>query len=177
MKNVFGSIQAPKSMSWLFVCGCVQVKDAPQVAVRSEQAEEESGSQDEISTSEESKDDDDRPKTGRVTARVRRFLEALRLEALKAMLRHNGQLVSGNKSELLARITRCIEYGCLPRCPTCEGGLMKEEKRKSKFVYRCPGYMEGTDFQHCGFTTDAGGLYFPAWKFPEEFNMSSEDEP
>lgn len=175
-------------MSWLFVCGCVrlQVKDVHQDAVRSEQAEEES--RDETSASEESKDDDgesepepepdlDRPKTGRVTARVRRFLEAQRLDALKAMLRHNGQQVSGNKSELLARITRCIEYGCLPRCPTCEGGLMKEEKRKSKFVYRCPGYMEGTDFQNCGFTTDAGGLYFPSWKFPEEFNVSSEEEP
>jgi hypothetical protein len=170
-------------MSWLFVCGCVQVKDAHQ-DVRSEQAEE---PQDETSASEESKDDDGeesepepdlhRSKTGRVTTRVRRFLEAQRLDALKAMLRHNGQPVSGNKSELLARITRCIEYGCLPRCPTCEGGLMKEEKRKSKFVYRCPGYMEGTDFQNCGFTTEASGLHFPAWQFPEELNVSSEDEP
>jgi hypothetical protein len=118
----------------------------------------------------------DRPQLVRLSSKMRKFLEKQRLNSLKAMLRHNAQQVSGNKTELLARIKRCIEYGCLPQCPSCERGHMKEErvrgKRRSRYRYRCPGFMDGTDFHSCGFETDASGLEFPPWKFlPDDFTL------
>eukprot|EP00457_Paulinella_chromatophora_P014793 gb/GEZN01015276.1/.p1 GENE.gb/GEZN01015276.1/~~gb/GEZN01015276.1/.p1 ORF type:complete len:165 (-),score=27.43 gb/GEZN01015276.1/:194-688(-) len=87
-------------------------------------------------------------------------LTALPLPALKDKLRAHGQLVGGSKKELVARIVQCMEFGCLPKCPECGGGRIKEGGDDG---FRCPGYMEDDEFQHCSFTSDGSDLEFFAW--------------
>jgi len=100
-----------------------------------------------------------RPKIGSLDGEKKEELSNMRLDDLKALLRLNAQVVGGTKPELLKRIFDCVEYGCLPKCPTCGGGRMKSEG----VLFRCPGFMEDTDFQHCGFTCDYTKLEFPVW--------------
>ena len=52
-------------------------------------------------------------------------LRGLSEKAMRAMLRGNGQHVSGNKSVLLQRIIDGVTHGRLAKCPTCKVGRLK----------------------------------------------------
>ena len=41
------------------------------------------------------------------------------------MLRYNNQKISGNKNDVIARITDCKMYGCLPKCSECGTALLR----------------------------------------------------
>jgi len=39
-------------------------------------------------------------------------------------------------------------FGRIPGCPKCAGGKLRFDSEKGS--YKCPGYMEDTDFKNCG---------------------------
>jgi len=75
-------------------------------------------------------------------------VEGLKAPELKDALRANDQLLGGNKQELVNRVLECLEYGCLPRCPTCARGRLKVKGGG----YQCPGAMDDDVFMRCGAT-------------------------
>jgi len=80
------------------------------------------------------------------------------VQQLKDMLRHNAMRLSGNKGDLIARIVDFKMYGCLPKCPSCGGGIL-QVKYPTRFghggqgSWSCPGYHDDEDFIHCSFKT------------------------
>jgi len=60
--------------------------------------------------------------------------------------RDNRQVVSGNKTDLINRVLQCIERGCLPNCPQCGIGRLKQ--RGSSESYYCPGGMGNVGLMH-----------------------------
>ncbi len=69
-----------------------------------------------------------------------------RVEELKDRLKANDQVVSGTKGDLQKRIAECFINGCLPRCPKCNGGRLKLDKKNHYF---CPGSYDDDDFVAC----------------------------
>jgi len=92
--------------------------------------------------------------------RARELAEELKSKTKKTlsqMLRDNFQAVSGSKTELIARVTDRILFGCIPECPKCgcTVGLKvtyKETNHKGqgKWLHRGSYDDEGV-FQVCGF--------------------------
>ncbi|CAD8057083.1 unnamed protein product [Paramecium primaurelia] len=66
---------------------------------------------------------------------------------LKQMLKANDQKQTGNKGELIERIADCMIKGCLEKCPNCSGGRPKLNPIQK--VFKCPGYMDDTEFRYC----------------------------
>lgn len=66
---------------------------------------------------------------------------------LKEMCRKNSQKVTGTKPELLSRIADGKVLGAIPKCPSCGGGRPKWDMKTA--TYKCPGYMEDSDFVNC----------------------------
>lgn len=68
---------------------------------------------------------------------------------LKLILKKNNQKVSGNKKEIVERISDGRLFGAIPNCPECFTGKLRFNNKTG--VYSCPGYMDDTKFHHCGF--------------------------
>jgi hypothetical protein len=81
---------------------------------------------------------------------------------LKAMLRKNDQLVTGNRSELVERVIDRVTHGNLPRCPQCFLGRLRLNRDGSM---TCPGGYDDDEYKECGFTAPAGSIERPAWQF------------
>ncbi len=65
---------------------------------------------------------------------------------------------TGNKSELVAKILFCLEYGCLPHCPVCYTPRIKlAEKGKG---FQCKGFYDDDEFRPCNFRSNGEGLTF-----------------
>jgi hypothetical protein len=77
-------------------------------------------------------------------------IDGMTVALLKDRLKDNDQVTTGNKGEIISRITDCIVNGCLPRCPKCSGGRLKIRGNG----YYCPGYHDDENFVHCSFTAD-----------------------
>jgi hypothetical protein len=83
------------------------------------------------------------------------------LPQLKEILRKNGQKVGGTKSELVQRISECSVLGSVPLCQECGGGKLNFDL--ASCMYRCPGYMDDTDFVRCNRTFDFASVHRLAW--------------
>jgi PADR1 (NUC008) domain len=66
---------------------------------------------------------------------------------LKEICRKNGQKVTGTKPELIERVADGKLLGAIPKCPSCGGGRPKWDAKSA--TYKCPGYMEDSDFVNC----------------------------
>jgi len=73
-------------------------------------------------------------------------LNALGKEDLKRKLTMNDQLVGGNLQELRLRVASCIINGCMPRCPKCAIGKLKEVKDGE---FKCPGGYDDDKYVRC----------------------------
>lgn len=83
---------------------------------------------------------------------------------LKELLRHNDQLLSGNKSVLVERVVDVYENGCLPRCPKCGIGRLKPAGISgTRFV--CPGGYDDDAYVPCRYET--ANPTRPAFKIPD----------
>jgi len=92
--------------------------------------------------------------------RARELAEELKSKTkkmLSQMLRDNYQAVSGSKTELIARVTDRILFGCIPECPKCGStvGLKvtykdTNHKGQGRWLHRGSYDDEGV-FQVCGF--------------------------
>jgi hypothetical protein len=80
-------------------------------------------------------------------------MDALSVEALKAMLRANDGLLSGGKSDLVQRCAEGKVLGALPRCPLCSAGKLKFDSKSG--IYNCPGYMDDDKWAPCFFKSGA----------------------
>ncbi len=83
------------------------------------------------------------------------------LPELKEILRKNGQKVGGTKAELVARISECSVLGAVPLCQDCGGGKLNFDIRTC--TYRCPGYMDDTDFVRCNHKFEFPEVHRLAW--------------
>ncbi|CAD8153188.1 unnamed protein product [Paramecium octaurelia] len=79
--------------------------------------------------------------------KIQQDLEKKTAGQLKSMLKANDQTQSGNKTELIERIADCMIKGCLEKCPNCSGGRPKFNPTQK--VFKCPGYMDDTEFRFC----------------------------
>ena len=97
---------------------------------------------------------------------------SMSVPALKAVLKANKQLVSGNKDEL---IDRCLDgelYGALPKCPRCESAVLRIDTNKPYVngvgTLKCPGYWDADlgARMTCSFVSVNGEpeVKRPAWK-------------
>lgn len=77
-------------------------------------------------------------------------MQKLSIAELKALLKHNDQVLTGTKPELVERASYGKAFGALPRCPKCAGGKIKYSSAK----YICPGYMDDDVFHKCFFSAD-----------------------
>jgi len=73
---------------------------------------------------------------------------------LKLKLKNNNQVCSGNKYDLVQRCAQGKLFGALPNCPKCFGGKLRFDINKGE--YKCPGYMNDTDFVFCNFKATDG---------------------
>lgn len=79
---------------------------------------------------------------------------ALTANELKEILRiffcnedKNNQPKTGTKDTLAEMCADGKLLGRIPNCPKCAGGKLRFDL--SKGTYKCPGYMEDTEFKHC----------------------------
>ncbi|CAK75956.1 unnamed protein product (macronuclear) [Paramecium tetraurelia] len=79
--------------------------------------------------------------------KIQQDLEKKTAGQLKSMLKANDQTQMGNKAELIERIADCMIKGCLEKCPNCSGGRPKFNPTQK--VFKCPGYMDDTEFRFC----------------------------
>jgi len=91
-------------------------------------------------------------------------VESLAIPELKKRLQANDQVTGGTKSELILRIADAVVNGCLPRCPKCSGGRVKQSASDSFF---CPGYQDDDHFVRCSWSGGATDITRPAWKTAE----------
>lgn len=91
----------------------------------------------------------------------REALAARSVVDLKAMLKRNDQITTGDKAKLVKRITECVKNGNLPRCPECGLGRMKLRS----YGFSCPGGYDDDEYIFCGNTIDFGGIERPPWQF------------
>jgi hypothetical protein len=80
---------------------------------------------------------------------------------LKAILRENNQIMSGNKGDLVERCSQGKLLGALPCCSKCGGGKLKFNIKTG--VYFCPGYMDDTEFRNCSFKADFKDVIRNPW--------------
>jgi hypothetical protein len=73
---------------------------------------------------------------------------------LKAILKLNTQVMTGTKADLVERCAQGKLLGALPNCPKCFGGKLRFDLKKGE--YRCPGFMDDTDFVFCKFSATSG---------------------
>ena len=64
------------------------------------------------------------------------------------ILAKNNQAKTGTKSELVAKCADGKQFGRIPHCHKCAGGKLRFDRNLG--TYKCPGYMEDTDFVNCG---------------------------
>jgi len=74
-------------------------------------------------------------------------LSGMKIGDLKGLLRANDQVVTGSRDELVSRIRDCVKNGCLPRCPKCFGGRLRQRGNG----YYCPGSYEDDKFVPCSY--------------------------
>jgi len=99
---------------------------------------------------------------------------SLKISALKDLLRHNDQLLSGKKAELVDRVVDRYEHGNLPRCPSCGIGRLKPTGQSgTRFV--CPGGYDDDKYTHCFFSTDAPER--TPFVLPPGFNIDAPAQP
>ena len=55
--------------------------------------------------------------------------------------------MSGNRGELIEKISFCMELGRIPKCPKCFGGWPKFDTKTCK--YYCKGYYDDDHFHWC----------------------------
>lgn len=67
--------------------------------------------------------------------------------ALKDLLRKNGQKLSGAKDELVERVAHCSVLGGIARCPSCGGG--KPDFSLHNQTYFCKGYFDDDTYVRC----------------------------
>lgn len=94
----------------------------------------------------------------------------LKIPQLKDLLRHNDQLVGGNKADLLARVVECYEHGCLPRCPECGVGRLKLTGASGSRL-TCPGGYDDDQYVRCFYSVAADGIARPVFQFPDSFSL------
>lgn len=82
------------------------------------------------------------------------FYENKTVEQLKAILKKNNQVSSGSKSDLVERCSQGKLLGALPNCPECFGGKLRFNIKTGE--YKCPGFMDDTDFRSCSYKTFTG---------------------
>jgi hypothetical protein len=73
-------------------------------------------------------------------------------DTLKALLRQNGGMVSGNKADLSRRCAEGKVLGAFPRCPLCHAGKPKLDFKTG--AYTCPGFMDDDKWAPCIFKGD-----------------------
>jgi len=78
-------------------------------------------------------------------SKKKKDLDSYSVATLKSMLRHNELIQSGNKDELISRISESIVLGSIPKCTTCGGG---RPKYQSGFWF-CEGYKDDVDWRDC----------------------------
>jgi len=66
---------------------------------------------------------------------------------LKNLLKKNNQVMSGNKNDLVERCAQGKLLGAIPSCPQCFAGKLRFNLKTGE--YKCPGYMDDTDFMYC----------------------------
>ena len=96
---------------------------------------------------------------------------AMPIAVLKHCLRANGQLLSGNKLDL---VERCVDrklYGNLPRCSKCGIGRLKVTYltgfgHKGQGVFTCPGGYDDDEYVRCSYRSSSEVR--PAWIETEE---------
>ena len=88
------------------------------------------------------------------------LLEQKTVDELKAMLKANEQITTGNRGELVKRVLDCVEHGGMPRCPQCGLGRIKVSKWSG---FYCPGGYDDDEYMACDFK--ATEIERPAWKF------------
>lgn len=81
---------------------------------------------------------------------------------LKEICRKNGQKVTGTKDELVERIADGKVLGAIPKCQSCGGGRPKWDAKSG--TYRCPGYMEDSDFVRCNKLFTASDITRSDWQ-------------
>ena len=89
---------------------------------------------------------------------AREHYSGMATTALKQILKTNGQVISGDKSNL---VERCVEgkvFGALPLCPLCHAGKLRWDNKKEAAI--CPGYMDDDTFRACVFE---GSVERAAW--------------
>lgn len=82
------------------------------------------------------------------------IVKKLTIPALKDVLRHNNQLLSGTKGNLLERISQIQEMGNIPDCPKCAYGRLRYDVASG--TYSCPGFynIQAYHYHACTFYTD-----------------------
>ena len=88
-------------------------------------------------------------------------LSPLTVADLKERLKKNDQKCSGSKAELIDRVADGMVRGRIPRCPKCGAGRLRYDSENS--LYRCPGYMDDTDFVFCRFKANADEVKRDKW--------------
>lgn len=88
-------------------------------------------------------------------------LNARNVVDLKALLKRNEQITTGDKAKLVKRVIDCVKNGNLPRCPECGLGRMKLRS----YGFSCPGGYDDDEYLFCGNTIDLGGIERPPWQF------------
>lgn len=78
---------------------------------------------------------------------TKKILDESSVQQLKEMCKTNGQKVTGTKPELIERVADGKILGAIPKCNSCGGGRPKWDAKTAN--YRCPGYMEDSDFIFC----------------------------
>ena len=78
------------------------------------------------------------------------------------MLKYNNQPCTGTKYEMIERVAEGIAMGAIPKCKNCIGGRPKFDKNTGK--YRCPGFMDDTQFKHCNKTFSRSEINRVPWK-------------
>jgi hypothetical protein len=91
----------------------------------------------------------------------RAALGAKTVADLKAMLKRNDQITTGDKAKLVKRIIECVKNGNLPRCPECGLGRMKLRS----YGFSCPGGYDDDEYVFCGNMLDVGAIVRPPWQF------------
>lgn len=81
---------------------------------------------------------------------------------LKEICRKNGQKVTGTKNELIDRVADGKILGAIPKCPSCGGGRPKWDAKTA--TYKCPGYMEDSDFVNCNKKFSANDIQRTSWQ-------------
>ena len=75
------------------------------------------------------------------------------MESRKSYVRYvlneekNHQPKTGAKDVLATICADGKFFGRIPNCPSCAGGKLRFDCEKG--TYKCPGYMEDTEFRHC----------------------------